>query len=138
MDPLDGTNNVVIGLMPTLVQGSARARIRNEPEIVLAYDEHPLSSRRKELMGRLQELLKANVNWAKDNAEGVVALLLAVSTSVLGIADLVSSELVTKAIPLTLAVVAFALLRDRWRQESVNADLQNAVAEAASTLNCSM
>ncbi len=89
-------------------------------------------------MGRLQELLKANVNWAKDNAEGVVALILAVSTSILGIADLVSSELVTKAIPLTLAVVAFALLRDRWRQESVNADLQNAVAEAASTLNCSM
>ena len=138
MDSLDGTNNVVIGLMPALVQGSARAWIRNEPEIVLVYHEHPLSSRREELMGRLQELLKTNVNWAKDNAEGVVALILAVSTSILGIADLVSSELVTKAIPLTLAVVAFALLRDRWRQESVNADLQNAVAEAASTLNCSM
>jgi len=134
VDSLDGTNNVVIGLMPALVQGSARAWIRNEPEIVLVYHEHPLSSRREELMGRLQELLKTNVNWAKDNAEGVVALILAVSTSILGIADLVSSELVTKAIPLTLAVVAFALLRDRWRLESVNADLQNAVAEVTRTL----
>lgn len=86
-------------------------------------------------MGRLQELLKTNVNWTMDNAEGVVALILSVSISILGIVDLVSSDLVTKAIPLTLAVVAFALLRDRWRQESVNAGLHKAVAEVASTLN---
>jgi len=38
--PADGIDNVAIGLMPTLIQSSARGPIPNEPEIVLAYDEH--------------------------------------------------------------------------------------------------
>jgi len=72
--------------------------------------------------------------WIKNNAESSVALVLAVTMSLLGLVDVVSAELVSKAIPLTLGVVAFAMLRERWRQESVNADMHESLKDVARTL----
>jgi hypothetical protein len=85
-------------------------------------------------MGRFLEQLKTNLAWFKDNAESVVALILAISMSVLGLVDLLPSDLVGKTIPLTLGVVAFAMLRERWRQESVSTLTHEAVTKVAKTL----
>ncbi|MGH3781100.1 MAG: hypothetical protein ACRDR6_26965 [Pseudonocardiaceae bacterium] len=85
-------------------------------------------------MGRLLEQLTTNLVWLKTNAESVVALVLAISMSVFGIFDLLPSDLVSKTIPLTLGVVAFAMLRERWRQESVSTLTYEAVTEVANTL----
>jgi len=85
-------------------------------------------------MGRFLARLKTNLNWVKTNAESTVALVLAVSMSILGIIDLVPADLVSKTIPLTLGVVAFAMLRDRWRQESSNKEIHKTVTEVSSTL----
>ncbi|MEU2252298.1 hypothetical protein [Nocardia xishanensis] len=79
--------------------------------------------------------IKANLIWAKNNAESVVAIVLAVTMSVLGIVDVIPADLVGKVIPLTLGVVAFAMLRDRWRQESVNEKVEQTVADVADTLH---
>ncbi|WP_167333462.1 hypothetical protein [Nocardia concava] len=54
--------------------------------------------------------------------------------SILGLVDLVPVDLVSKVIPLTLGVVAFALLRDRWRQELISTQMiQLATTAAEST-----
>lgn len=78
--------------------------------------------------------MKQFLVWAKDNAESTVALLLAVFISVLGIVDLVPSELIAKVIPLTLGVLAFAMLRERWRLESSNAALHASIKETLDRL----
>lgn len=85
-------------------------------------------------MGRFSARLRANLLWVKDNAESVIALLLAVTMSVFGLIDLIPADLVSKVIPLTLGVVAFAMLRDRWRQESVNNEIKTTIAGVADTL----
>ncbi|MBF6174834.1 hypothetical protein [Nocardia blacklockiae] len=85
-------------------------------------------------MERLSTKARFNLLWIQSNAESAVALLLAVTMSVLGIVDLIPADLVSKVIPLTLGVVAFAVLRDRWRQESVNAEIQNTVNATDATL----
>ncbi|HET6502936.1 MAG TPA: hypothetical protein VFG87_19455 [Amycolatopsis sp.] len=74
-------------------------------------------------------------SWVKDNAESAIALGLAVVISFLGIFDLVPSDLIAKVIPLTLGVVAFAMLRERWRQETSNADLHTSIATAHTALD---
>lgn len=85
-------------------------------------------------MGRFSTRLRADLLWIKANAEGAVAIALAVTMSVLGLVDLVPVEMVSKVIPLTLGVVAFALLRDRWRQEAVNAEMLRTASEVTETL----
>ncbi|WP_405484809.1 hypothetical protein [Nocardia sp. NBC_00511] len=85
-------------------------------------------------MGRFSGGLRANLVWIKENAEGSVAIVLAVTMSVLGLVDVFPVEMVSKVIPLTLGVVAFALLRDRWRQEAVNSEMLRAAAEVTATL----
>ncbi|MFC9997616.1 hypothetical protein [Nocardia sp. NPDC127526] len=78
--------------------------------------------------------LRADLLWVKANAEGSIAIGLAVAMSALGLVGLVSVDLVSKVIPLTLAVVALAVLRDRWRQETVNAEMLRSVGEANAAL----
>ncbi|HEX6076866.1 MAG TPA: hypothetical protein VFZ32_16595, partial [Micromonosporaceae bacterium] len=70
--------------------------------------------------------------WSKENAETAIALVLASGISVLGIVDVVSVDLVSKAIPLTLAVFAFALLRERWKRDLVEKEIARS---AAATMN---
>ncbi|MGQ0774521.1 MAG: hypothetical protein ACT4NY_08910 [Pseudonocardiales bacterium] len=85
-------------------------------------------------MGRVLALLKINLAWVKTNAESMVTLILAVSIGILGLVDVVPQDLVTKTIPLTLAVVVFAMLRDRSRQEAASAEIHKTAADVAGTL----
>jgi hypothetical protein len=73
--------------------------------------------------------MKQFLIWVKANAESAIALGLAVFISVLGLVDLVPADLIGKAIPLTLGVLAFAMLRERWRQETVNTELHKSIKE---------
>ncbi|MFD0784030.1 hypothetical protein ACFQZ8_08895 [Micromonospora azadirachtae] len=75
-----------------------------------------------------------NWSWLKENVEPLVALALAITVSVLGIVDVVSVELVNKAIPLTLAVFAFALLRDRWRRDASDLEVKSTLGASSVTL----
>ncbi|MFI9836296.1 hypothetical protein ACIHFD_04645 [Nonomuraea sp. NPDC051941] len=74
----------------------------------------------------------------KEQADTILALLLAIVVSVLGVADVVSAEVVNNAILVTLAVLAFSLLRDRWRKqestESITAKFSELVHELDETL----
>ncbi|WP_433724396.1 hypothetical protein ACQP0C_27190 [Nocardia sp. CA-129566] len=79
--------------------------------------------------------VRADLLWAKNNAESVVAVVLAVTMSVLGIVDVIPADLVGKVIPLTLGVVAFAMLRDRWRQELLNEKVEQTITDIADTLH---
>ncbi|MEV2220840.1 hypothetical protein AB0E01_13270 [Nocardia vinacea] len=72
--------------------------------------------------------------WVKANVESMVAVVLAVAMSVLGLVDVIPTDLVSKVIPLTLGVIAFAMLRDRWRQETVNAEIQTTITTVGGTL----
>ncbi|MFF3223556.1 hypothetical protein ACFYV7_12255 [Nocardia suismassiliense] len=85
-------------------------------------------------MGRFSAQLRTDLEWIKSNAESVVAVALAVTMSVLGLVDVIPTDLVSKVIPLTLGVVAYAMLRDRWRQESVNTEIRQTITEVAGTL----
>ncbi|GLY65706.1 hypothetical protein [Amycolatopsis taiwanensis] len=78
------------------------------------------------------------MTWVKTNAESAVALLLAIFISVLGVVDLVPSDLIAKVIPLTLGVIAFAMLRERWRQETSNADLHRSLLSSNADLHRSI
>jgi hypothetical protein len=72
--------------------------------------------------------------WGLANAENLLALLLAAGMGVLGILDQVSVEFLVKAIPLSLAVIAFVLLRDRWREGTANAEVHTATLRVADAL----
>lgn len=85
-------------------------------------------------MARFSTWVRAYLRWIKANAEGAIAIALAVSMSVLGLVDVVPVAMVSKVIPLTLGVVAFALLRDRWRQEAVNTEMLRTATEVTETL----
>lgn len=78
--------------------------------------------------------LVATVAWLKHNVDSAIALALAVSLSILGLLDPDMEVLVTKVIPPTLAVLAFTILRDRWRQETANSRAQQALTTIDQTL----
>ncbi|MEU7853191.1 hypothetical protein [Nonomuraea sp. NPDC049141] len=75
---------------------------------------------------------------AKEQADTALALALAVVFSVLGVLETVSVDVVSNAILVTLAVLAFSLLRDRWRKqdtgESVLRRFSHLVNELDATL----
>jgi len=62
-------------------------------------------------MKRLQQFHQFLV-WSRSNVESLLALLLAAGMALLGILDRLSVEFVIKAIPLTLGVIAFVMLRE--------------------------
>lgn len=75
--------------------------------------------------------------WSRiaDHADGVLALLLALVVSVLDLAnDIIPANLVNNAILLCLAVLAFAVLRDRWRRESAEREVRVALEDAGQSL----
>lgn len=53
-----------------------------------------------------------------ENVDAIVPLVLGIAVSVLSVLDLVSAHLVENSILITLAVLSFALLRDRWHDAS--------------------
>ncbi|MEU4213364.1 hypothetical protein AB0F13_25855 [Streptomyces sp. NPDC026206] len=78
--------------------------------------------------------MRARLLWVASNADGVISVLLAGFVSVLGFTDSVSDSALGNTIALTLAVLAFSVLRDRWHEERDNAVRQEAMTEALQTL----
>lgn len=58
-----------------------------------------------------------------------MALTLAIIVSVLGFFDLVSQQLLDSALLATIAILAFALFRDRWRGEAAETRIHRLAAE---------
>jgi hypothetical protein len=86
-------------------------------------------------MARFKTTLKMVAPWAAQNADGAIALLLAVVVAVLGImpegimADKIQTQLVDAATLVIMALVATALLRDRVRQAPVEAITSGLLSE---------
>lgn len=74
------------------------------------------------------------LTWSMVNAESLLALILAAGMAVLGILDQVSVDFLVKAIPLSLAVIAFVMLRDRWREGVVNVEVHTAIGKISDAL----
>jgi hypothetical protein len=70
------------------------------------------------------------VQWLADNADAAIGLTIAVAASVLGILDLVPAQVVTNVTVLTLATLAFVMLRDRHRAEISARAIRQSVADA--------
>jgi hypothetical protein len=65
--------------------------------------------------------------WARDNIETAIALALASVIAVLGLTNTTPRDLIENAILLTLAVFAFALLRERWRRDEAEKQIARSV-----------
>jgi threonine/homoserine efflux transporter RhtA len=63
------------------------------------------------------------------NVDALVPLILGVAVSVLGLLDLASPRTVDNSILIVLAVLSFALLRDRWNKDLTEKNAQEASAE---------
>ncbi|MGH3718369.1 MAG: hypothetical protein ACRDRI_05895 [Pseudonocardiaceae bacterium] len=63
------------------------------------------------------------IRWLRVNADGVVALLVAVTVGILQVLDVVGAEQVSAAILLVLALLAVTLLQDRQSNSKVLADI---------------
>ncbi|MFI6905600.1 hypothetical protein ACIBKY_30355 [Nonomuraea sp. NPDC050394] len=87
---------------------------------------------RGETMGRVGAALRRVAPWAAQNADGAIALGLAITVGILGImpeeifgdeGEKIQNQLVSAATLVILALVATALLRDRLRQAPVEATI---------------
>ena len=74
-------------------------------------------------------------SWVVDNLDAFFGLLLAVTVSVLGLTNSVSQEVVNSAILLVLALVAQALLRERWRRDTVEEETRRMVLASQERLD---
>lgn len=75
--------------------------------------------------------VKRLIAWLADNADVVIGLGLAVFASVLGIAGIVPGYVVANVTVLTLATLAFVMLRDRGRQEKAAKQITGSVTSAS-------
>lgn len=69
------------------------------------------------------------ISWLADNADAAIGLTIAVAASVLGILDVVPPRVITNVTVLTLATLAFVLLRDRHRAEISARQIQDTVSD---------
>lgn len=74
--------------------------------------------------------MKRALSWLADSADAVIGLGLAVFASVLGILGGVPGYVVTNVTVLTLATLAFVLLRDRQRQKTAARKIERSVTNA--------
>ncbi|MGH3168754.1 MAG: hypothetical protein ACRDN0_23095 [Trebonia sp.] len=74
--------------------------------------------------------MKRVIAWLADNADVVIGLGLAVFASILGIAGIVPGYVVANVTVLTLATLAFVMLRDRGRQEKAAKQIAGSVTSA--------
>jgi hypothetical protein len=78
--------------------------------------------------------LKKVISWLADNADAVIGLGLAVFASVLGLLGVVPGYLVSNVTVLTMATLAFVMLRDRHRSETSVRQIQRSFASANTDL----
>lgn len=74
--------------------------------------------------------MKRAIMWLADNADVIIGLGLAVFASILGIAGVVPPYVVANVTVLTLATLAFVMLRDRGRQEKAARQVEGSVTTA--------
>jgi hypothetical protein len=70
-----------------------------------------------------------------ENADALVPLIIGVAVSVLGLLDIASPHVVDNTILIALAVLSFALLRDRWNKDTTDASIKATSTETLSSLN---
>jgi hypothetical protein len=63
------------------------------------------------------------VVWLGNNLDALLGLILALTFSVLGLTNAIPPELVNSAILLVLALLAQAIVRDRWRRDTADEEL---------------
>jgi hypothetical protein len=68
------------------------------------------------------------------NVDALVPLILGVALSALGLLDLVTPHVVDNSILIVLAVLSFALLRDRWNKDSIERNAKEVSAETLSVI----
>lgn len=73
--------------------------------------------------------------WIINEVDALVALLIAIGAGVLGLLSVTPPALATNAILATLAVLALAVLRDRWRRMTDEAELTVELAAASAKLD---
>ncbi|MEZ0067923.1 hypothetical protein ABIA32_003939 [Streptacidiphilus sp. MAP12-20] len=70
-----------------------------------------------------------------ENVDAIVPLVLGIAVSVLSLLDLVSAHLVENSILVVIAVLSFALLRDRWNEDATDQNLRGTLAATLSLIN---
>jgi hypothetical protein len=78
--------------------------------------------------------MKRRIIMFAQNADALVPLVLGVAVSVLGLLDVATPHVVDNSILIVLAVLSFALLRDRWNKDSTERDARELSAETLSVL----
>ena len=79
--------------------------------------------------------MKRYLAWVGGNLDGFIGLVLAVGVAVMGLLNVVPSELVNSAILLILAVMAEAVLRDRYRRGQSDREIRAALVAATGALH---
>lgn len=70
------------------------------------------------------------LKWIAANAEALVAFILALLAGALGLVGVVSSSVIANATLLVLALLGFALVRDRWKRDVTDDDMQRTMKAA--------
>jgi hypothetical protein len=78
--------------------------------------------------------VKRFISWFTENADVVIGLGLAVFASILGILGAVPGDVIANVTVLTLATLAFVMLRDRHRQETASREIGRSVTRAKAEL----
>lgn len=79
--------------------------------------------------------MRKRLFWIVNEVDAVVALLIAIGAGVLGLLSVTPPALATNAILATLAVLALAVLRDRWRRMTDDEELEAGLADVSAKLN---
>jgi hypothetical protein len=78
--------------------------------------------------------MKRRIIMFAQNVDALVPLILGVAVSVLGLLDFATPHVVDNSILIVLAVLSFALLRDRWNKDSIERDAKEVSAETLSVI----
>lgn len=78
--------------------------------------------------------MKRRIIMFAQNVDALVPLVLGVAVSVLGLLDVATPHVVDNSILIVLAVLSFALLRDRWNKDSTERDARELSGETLSVI----
>src|SRR6185437_2416620 len=76
----------------------------------------------------------ARIRWFAENSDALAALLLGLTAVMLGLFTSVKQDVLDNCILGTLAVLSFALLRDRWIRDSADQATRNAAEKTIESL----
>ncbi|MFC6016893.1 hypothetical protein ACFP2T_11830 [Plantactinospora solaniradicis] len=75
------------------------------------------------------------LSWVASNLDAFFGLVVAITVSILGLTDDASEDVVNSAILLILALLAQALLRERWRRDTAEKATRKMLAESAARMD---